>query len=177
MPGQAGRWYWGLLFNLRNKIRFLTNYLNLKTGHIILNSKMKTKRIIKEQKGAALIEFAIVLIILVLLVIGVSEFGLMIYNKQIITNASREGARAGITQTVDTVAIEAIVDTYCGNRLVNFGAVETPLTTFPDGNNIGKSSGENFSVQVTYKNNLLVAQLFKLGPAITLTAKTLMYIE
>ena len=49
------------------------------------------------QKGVAAVEFAIVLPFLVLLVFGTIEFGLMFYNKQVITNASREGARAGIT--------------------------------------------------------------------------------
>ena len=44
------------------------------------------------QKGAALIEFAIVLPLLLLLVFGAIEFGLLFYNKQVITNASREGA-------------------------------------------------------------------------------------
>ena len=65
--------------------------------HIInTDPKMKTKRIITDQKGGALIELAIVLPLLVLLLIGAVEFGILYYNKQVITNASREGARAGI---------------------------------------------------------------------------------
>ena len=60
--------------------------------------KMKTKMLIKNQKGAALVEFAIVVPLLILLATGIGEFGLVLYNKQVITNASREGARAGIVQ-------------------------------------------------------------------------------
>ena len=48
------------------------------------------------QKGASLVEFALVLPLLMLILWGIIEFGLLLYNKQVITNASREGARAGI---------------------------------------------------------------------------------
>jgi Flp pilus assembly protein TadG len=51
------------------------------------------------QKGTAAVEFALVLVPLVLLVFGAIEFGALLYNKQVITNASREGARAGIVAT------------------------------------------------------------------------------
>lgn len=61
------------------------------------------------ENGAAAIEFALVLPILVLLVCGIIEFGLMFYNKQMITNASREGARAGIVEGVGEDRIRAIV--------------------------------------------------------------------
>ena len=50
------------------------------------------------QKGAALLEFAIILPFLLVLVFGMIEFGLIAYNKQVITNASREGARWAIVQ-------------------------------------------------------------------------------
>ena len=57
--------------------------------------KMLNKNI--DQKGVAAVEFAIVLPFLVLLICGTIEFGLMFYNKQVITNASREGVRSMIT--------------------------------------------------------------------------------
>lgn len=53
--------------------------------------------ILKNQKGVAAVEFAIVLIFLVPLVFGIIDFALLIYNKQVIINASREGARSAIT--------------------------------------------------------------------------------
>src|SRR5712692_6093172 len=49
-----------------------------------------------EEAGAVAVEFALVLPILILLVFGSVEFGLALYNKEVITNAGREGARAGI---------------------------------------------------------------------------------
>jgi Flp pilus assembly protein TadG len=50
----------------------------------------------KSQKGAAVIEFALILPILLLLLLGTIDGSLALYDKAVITNASREGARAGI---------------------------------------------------------------------------------
>jgi Flp pilus assembly protein TadG len=45
---------------------------------------------IRYENGGSLIEFAIVLPIMLLLVGGIIEFGILYYNKQVLTNASRE---------------------------------------------------------------------------------------
>ena len=50
----------------------------------------------QEENGAAAVELAILLPFLAVLVFGIIEFGLLLYNQQVITNASREGARAAI---------------------------------------------------------------------------------
>ena len=55
---------------------------------------MKT-RLLKGNNGASAVEFAVVLPLLVL-PFGIIEFSLALYDKAMITNASREGARAGI---------------------------------------------------------------------------------
>jgi Flp pilus assembly protein TadG len=46
--------------------------------------------------GAIAVEFALLLPMLVMLVAGLLEFGLTLYLQEVITNASREAARAGI---------------------------------------------------------------------------------
>lgn len=75
--------------------------------------------LLKNKKGAALVEFALLLPLLLLLVAGSIEFGLIFYNKQVITNASREGARAGITPnpdgTINQALIKNTVKAYCNN--------------------------------------------------------------
>ncbi|MCK5219206.1 pilus assembly protein, partial [bacterium] len=48
---------------------------------------------LKNQRGAAAVEFAIVLPLLALILFGTIDFALLFYNKQVLTNASREGAR------------------------------------------------------------------------------------
>jgi hypothetical protein len=63
-------------------------------------------------RGAAAVEFALVLPFLVLLLVGVWEVGRMIQLQQILANAAREGAReaAGSNLTVDQV--EQVVISY-----------------------------------------------------------------
>ena len=97
---------------------------------------MKTRMIIRRENGTAAIEFAIILPLLLLLVFGIIEFSLLLYNKAMITNASREGARAGVvyhyddknttTKDDDTyhpgnATIEAKVAQYLQARLMTFG--------------------------------------------------------
>ena len=60
------------------------------------------------ERGAALVEFAFVLPLLLILVLGVIDFGLMINQGTLVNNASREGAREGIFGS-DAATIEARV--------------------------------------------------------------------
>lgn len=48
------------------------------------------------QRGSATVEFALLLPILIGLLVGMVEMGLALYDKAVLTHASREGARAGI---------------------------------------------------------------------------------
>jgi len=47
----------------------------------------------KNQNGAAAVEFALLLPLLVAIIFGISQFGIAFNNWTIITNAAREGAR------------------------------------------------------------------------------------
>ena len=88
------------------------------------------RRLIRNKKGAAMVELAIILPILLLVLFAIIEFGLIMYNKAMITNASREGARTGIVfranattgayEPYDVPYIEGVVNTYLdnGNRLI-----------------------------------------------------------
>ena len=137
---------------------------------------MKMKLILKNQNGAAAVEFALIIPLLVLLVAGILDVSLLVYNQQVITNASREGARAGITRAEDE-AVTQIVDTYCQDRLITFGSAESPETSFPDDSNVGKVFQADFSVMVTYDYHFLIPAVLNLGITKTLTAETLMRME
>ena len=47
----------------------------------------------RSERGANLVEFAIVLPLLVLILAGLADLGRAFYNYMVITNAAREGAR------------------------------------------------------------------------------------
>ena len=51
----------------------------------------------KNQKSQALVEFAFVLPILLLLMVAMIDFGILFYTQMTLTNAAWEGARAGAT--------------------------------------------------------------------------------
>src|SRR5512139_1440453 len=91
------------------------------------------KRELKDQRGASVVEFALILPLVVVLIFSIIEFSLALYDKAIVTNASREGARAGILARWDTSQTPAIYDplsipeiqtttnNYLSNYLVTFG--------------------------------------------------------
>lgn len=62
------------------------------------------------RRGAAAVEFAVVAPVFLLLVFGMIEYGRMVMVQQVLTNASREGARCAVLdgathqEVVDTVA-------------------------------------------------------------------------
>jgi len=88
---------------------------------------MQKKSIFFNQKGATAVEFAIVLSLLITLIFGVIEFSLFIFNRQVITNAAREGARAGIVARANrqseeiNLRIKAKVLEYATQHLITFG--------------------------------------------------------
>ena len=59
--------------------------------------------------GAAAVEFALVAPLLVMLVLGMIEFGRMMMVEQILTNAAREGARKAVLPGVTKTQAESAV--------------------------------------------------------------------
>jgi Flp pilus assembly protein TadG len=132
------------------------------------------------QNGASAVEFAIVLPLLVVLVFGIIEFSICFYNKAMLTNASREGSRAGIVfaePRVSDAEIESVVDTYCGNNLITFGAAgPSPDVTV---SRSGTGSGDALTVTVDYHYDFLVLPNFisALIGGLDLSAVTIMRME
>ena len=151
--------------------------------------------ILKKQHGASAVEFAILLPFLVLLVFGMIDFGFLMYNQQVLTNASREGARAAIVGTctyrlanTTDAQIRQIVTDYCNNRLITFATPTptdldvdidpspsscTPSTPPPPGTGLGV--GEDVEVAVSYTYTFMAPSLFGVDdPTKQLNAKTVM---
>ena len=85
---------------------------------------MQKENIFFNQKGATAVEFAIVLPLLLTLIFGMIEFSLFIFNRQVITNAAREGARSGIIARpvrLSNGAIKTVVLNYGAQHLITFG--------------------------------------------------------
>jgi len=111
----------------------------------------------RSQRGAAAVEMAVLLPVLVLIIFGTVEFGTYLYNQQVLTNASREGARAGIVQQTPRVteaAIGQIVNNYASGRLVTFGNGGTSPSTAVA--STGTGFGSDLTVTATYQYSFLV---------------------
>lgn len=117
------------------------------------------------ERGTSAVEFALVLPLLLLVLFGIIEFSLVMYNKAMITNASREGARRGIVYRVDVSKdpaqyapltddqIKADVINYLGNHLITLSGTSTPAITIT---RAMETSGDTLSVKVDYDYNFLV---------------------
>ena len=146
---------------------------------------------IRSQKGVSAVEFALVLPVLLLLVFGIIEWSIFLYDKAVITNASREGARAGIVYSypdrISDADIKTVVNKYIGDHLKTFGDAPPGHSTVIERMGDG-SSGDSLTVRVTYRYDFLVfpdlSNLFTasdpeagLPPGIDLTAETVMRME
>jgi len=124
----------------------------------------------RNNKGAAMAELAITLPILLVVLFGIFEFGLVMYNKAVITNASREGARTGIVFRADPNTgnyapytegeIIAVVNAYLdnGRRLIPPTAYSVDVL-----NDIICTTGNprpSIAVQVAYDYNFFILPKF-----------------
>ena len=67
---------------------------------------------VRSQRGAALLEMALTLPLLLLVCVGILEFGRAYQTWQVITNAAREGARIAVLPGMDDTAVRSRVQQY-----------------------------------------------------------------
>lgn len=92
-----------------------------------------------EHRGAAAIEFALILPLLIMLVFGIIQFGVLFNRQQGLHAAAREGARiASISNTTQPEIVARVNDTLTGVSLSEAPTVTiTPNTTEPCRNRTG----------------------------------------
>jgi Flp pilus assembly protein TadG len=129
----------------------------------------------KNQEGASLVEFAVLAPLFVVLLFALLEFGLSLYTKEVVTNASREGARFGVVYTTPRRTSDEI------RTKVQEYLTKAGFTGTPDVNVTGAqgASGAALTVSVTYPYNFQVLPHFvnTLTGTINLTANTIMLME
>lgn len=137
-----------------------------------LELKMNTKKLFKNEQGASIVEFAIVLPLFLVFIFGIIEFGLIMYNKAMITNASREGARQGILYTKEPLSgaevtkkakdavEEKLKNADGGWILISLGGNEAPVI---EPNPDFDSDPKYLEVKVTYPYSFLLLPELKFG--------------
>lgn len=114
----------------------------------------------KTQSGQSAVEFALVLPLLLILLMGIMEFGLVLYDKAVITNAAREGARAGIVYLDPSnwktdSDITTVVNNYCKAYLVTFSS-NNPVIACQRTGTSPYTNNNTLTVTVTYNYGWLV---------------------
>ncbi len=132
-------------------------------------------RLINGQQGAAALEFALVAPLFLLLWFGIMDFGLAMYAKGLITNASQEGARYGSIYQLPAPT-DADIQGYVQSYLLGAGLTE-PVTITVTG--AGGSSGTPLTVRVDYVYHFLGLPRFLAGlcDSLTLSAESVKRLE
>mgnify|MGYP001005131066 CR=1 FL=1 len=107
---------------------------------------------VKNIRGQSLVETAIILPVLILIVMGVIEFGLIFNKYIIITNASREGARKAALGGSDSEIIQVVEN------------MTTTLKLSISPSFDSRKHGTQVKVEVVYKTGLITPVIGKLFP-------------
>lgn len=67
------------------------------------------RMLLQSEQGSTVVEFAVIATVLFTIVFGIIEFSLVVFDQHILTNASREGARAGIVMRAPRLPDRAVV--------------------------------------------------------------------
>jgi Flp pilus assembly protein TadG len=73
----------------------------------------------KRRRGAAVVEMAVIAPVFFIIVIALVEFGRMLMVHQVVTNASREGARLAVLESATPQQVQDLVDSYMSNASVS----------------------------------------------------------
>jgi Flp pilus assembly protein TadG len=135
-----------------------------------------------DERGQALMETAVTLPIILLVSIGIFEFGRAYQTWQVLTNAAREGARVAVLPGVNDAAVTARVQEYLTDGLIANPASADIDVTRDNEINIGAGTASASRVTVNYPYQFMVlepvAQLINpsttVGAPLTMSATSLM---
>jgi Flp pilus assembly protein TadG len=133
---------------------------------------------LRSERGAELIEMALVLPILLLVLVGIVEFGFMFQRFLVLTNAANEGARVAILPTYGAGDAEARAIAYAvasGLPANTVNAVMTPNIAIAEGGRC--ASGRRVTVTHAYQFTYINPITAMFGPTlanITLTGTSTM---
>lgn len=129
----------------------------------------------RRQRGAAAVEFALIAPILFVLVFGIIDFGLYINANAVVTNATREGARAASlganTSEIDSVTRSALSELPASASAVVVLSCKTPAGSVCSSYASGADAGGTAIVEVQYQHPWLTPLLPSSGITIDITSE------
>ena len=133
----------------------------------------------RNRRGAAAVEFAIVAPVFFLLIFGMIEFGRMVMVQQVITNASREGARIAVLDgaqrvgTVDDPGVIDSVETYLDNARISSASATIEVLPY-EPSTAGYGEAVTVTVAIPFNQVSWLPSPFFLDGDTNLTATTVM---
>ncbi|MFO7704357.1 MAG: TadE/TadG family type IV pilus assembly protein [Halopseudomonas sp.] len=150
-----------------------------------MNKNRFQDRSLRRQQGTETVEFAISATLLFILLFGMIEFSVALFDKAALTNASREGAREGIlfkpnprNLALEDSAIEQAIRDYAEEYLISLGG-PAQMNINIQRSDLTMSPGSDVIVTVDYPYQFLVLPGFigTLGGVLELSSTTTMRAE
>ncbi|MGE5589961.1 MAG: TadE/TadG family type IV pilus assembly protein [Bacillota bacterium] len=127
------------------------------------------RRLGRDQRGQSVVEFALVVPILLLLVLGIMEFGRAYSTNLSLQNAVREGARLAVTGSTDAQVVQRVRDAAPTLDPVRLSVTVSPST---------RRQGDNVTVTASYDFHYIVPFISELtGATSTFQQKVTMRME
>ena len=110
--------------------------------------RRRATRFGKSERGQALVEFALVLPILLILLLGIIDFARAWNVYQVLTDAGREGARGAVVDNgLDEAGIQNVVIAAAGRAGIGLDASDITIT-------LGTNRGDPTTVSISYSHPL-----------------------
>lgn len=125
---------------------------------------------LRNSEGQTLVETALVLPVILLILMGIIEFGLIFNNYLMVSNASREGARTAAVGATDAQIISLV------KNAANLDPSKITITISPL--QPVRKKGDEVSITVLYNYNLITPVISAIIPGpLPLSSRAVMRVE
>lgn len=139
----------------------------------------------KSRSAATLVELAVVISIFLMFFFGVLEYARLLFVRNVIINAAREGARYAVVNSTSSTVVST-TQAYVKTRMCGFDSQTSYYNcqvylANSSGANIGSASdagfGEYIGVQIDYDYSPIMPSFLLMNKTIRITVKDQMYSE
>jgi Flp pilus assembly protein TadG len=133
-----------------------------------------------KQRGASAVEFALMLPLLLLVIDGVMELSLVLYDKLILSNAASVAVRRGVviqTPKLTSAEIAAVAQSYCQAYVLSFGAPRSVVVSVTQEADPVHQSPLTVTLSYTYQSLLLGGFFSAIQSPIVLTSSAMLWHE
>ncbi|MCX7842956.1 MAG: pilus assembly protein [Clostridia bacterium] len=132
---------------------------------------MNTCKYYENTRGQSVVETALVLPLIILILAGIIDFGLLFNNYLVISNASREAARLAAVGASDSAINSSIIN---AARSLDQNLMTVTITPSQS----SRKKGDEISVLITYNNRLMTPVISAIVPnPVQLRSRTVMRME